>query len=151
MPRPQKKRTVAEPPKYNGFKPVGIRRYKLPMVYLTLDEYEAIRLTDLLGKEHAECAEIMNISRSTFTRLAEKARTKVAEFIVMGKQLQIEGGSIHFKRNKYKCKNCGEYFSSPIEEELTECPECGSEEITNMASDHGHGECCKEYNEQEKI
>ena len=76
---------------------------------------------------------------------------KVADFLVSGKQLQIEGGIIHFKRNKYKCGGCGEYFSSPIEDKLTECPHCGSHDIKDMADEHGHGDCCKEYNEQEEV
>ena len=144
MPRPQKDRIVGQPPIYTEFKPAGVRRKALDTVILTIDEYEAIRLTDLLNMEHAQAAEEMEISRPTFTRLIEQARSKLAQFLVEGKHLSIGGGNIHFRGNVYKCKNCCHVFEADINKILTHCPACGSDQITDLASEFGHGNCCRE-------
>ena len=81
MPRPKSNRIVHEPPLYTGFKPVGARAQTLEVIDLTLDEFEALRLADQMAMSHAEAAEEMEISRSTFTRLIEQARKKLADFI----------------------------------------------------------------------
>lgn len=62
-------------------------------VILTIDEYEVLRLVDHEGLTHSECARQMNISRTTATEICESARRKVAEAIVCGRELVIEGGS----------------------------------------------------------
>jgi predicted DNA-binding protein (UPF0251 family) len=60
---------------------------------LAVDEFEAIRLKDLEGLEQEECASRMNISQPTFHRLVLSARKKIAEAIVNGKAIRIEGGN----------------------------------------------------------
>jgi len=57
---------------------------------LNLDEFEAIRLADFEGLYHEEAAQLMNISRATFGRIIDNARSKIADFIINGKALQIE-------------------------------------------------------------
>jgi len=142
MSRPEKKRIVFEPPVFTEFKPVGIANKLLERVDLTLDEYEAFRLTDYLGMSHEEAAEEMEISRSTFTRLIEKARKKIAELIVNGKSLAIEGGNIHFRNNIFRCFNCGYMFKTNISNSFIECPNCHSKNLINLAGGFGHGKCC---------
>jgi len=80
MPRPERKRTVYTPPFFTDFKPIGVPNKLLNITLLSLDEYEAFRLADQVGLSHIEAAEQMEISRSTFTRLIEKARKKIADF-----------------------------------------------------------------------
>ena len=143
MSRPKKERIVHEPPIYTRFKPVGMRSYILEQAPLTIDEYEAIRLADYLGMEHSEAADEMEISRSTFTRLIEKARKKMADFLVEGKELLIEGGNIHFRGNIIRCLDCGHMFKTNFENEMTECPVCGSVNLLNLAGGFGHGRCCR--------
>ena len=109
MPRPQKKRSVHRPPLYSGFKPTGVRTRFLEQLTLTLDEFEAIRLADFLGKDHSESAGEMGISRSTFSRLVERARHKVAQFLIEGEHLQIDGGEVHFLGNVIRCDDCGHF------------------------------------------
>ena len=147
MPRPQKDRLVGHPPLFTDFKPVGIRRKALETIILSLDEYEAIRLTDHLNLEHSQAAEKMEISRPTFTRLIEQARFKIAQFLIEGRHLTIEGGNIHFRGNIYKCGNCGNIFKSEIDKIIGKCQKCGSENITDLASEFGHGNCCRERGE----
>jgi len=60
---------------------------------LTLEEIEAIRLRDLEHLEQVECAAKMNISRPTFQRVLGSARQKVADSLLAGKALRIEGGN----------------------------------------------------------
>jgi len=59
-----------------------------------VDEFEAIRLTDLEGLYQADAAEKMNISRQTLGRILESAHKKIADALVHGKALLIKGGPI---------------------------------------------------------
>jgi predicted DNA-binding protein (UPF0251 family) len=142
MPRPQYKRIVHEPPLFSDFKPIGVRGQDLKPVILTLDEFEAFRLADQLGLSHALAADEMEISRSTFTRLIEKARKKIADFIIQGRLLTIEGGTVHFRVNIIQCKNCGHMFKTSFKQNIRACPECQSRNIMNLAGNFGHGKCC---------
>ncbi|WP_303852721.1 DUF134 domain-containing protein [Seleniivibrio woodruffii] len=97
MPRPSKPRVIGAKPEIASFKPRGIAAKKLKAVNLTLDEFEAIRLADYQGLSHEDAAVLMNISRPTFSRLVEKARIKVASFIIEGSELNISGGNVQFQ------------------------------------------------------
>ena len=66
----------------------------LQQVALTVDELEALRLADLEGLYQEQAAQQMNVSRQTFGRIVEAARKKVADALVNGKALSIEGGPI---------------------------------------------------------
>jgi predicted DNA-binding protein (UPF0251 family) len=145
MPRPQKKRSVRHPPIHHGFKPSGVRARCLDDLALTLDEFEAIRLADYQGKDHHESAKEMDISRSTFSRLVERARRKVAQFLVEGKHLRIDGGSVHFERNLIRCNDCGQLLRVPFDVTTSECPDCGSADLTDLAGGFGHGRCCMRH------
>ena len=144
MSRPIKKRTVQEPPKIQGMKPIGVPVSFLDKVILSIDEYEAIRLADYEGLEHQKAAEIMNISRPTFTRLIEKARGKLAESIVAVKELIIEGGSFSFISDLIRCLDCGKIsrFEDPNYIPET-CPHCKSANIVHLnqwfSGGRGHG------------
>ena len=142
MPRPQYNRIVHEPPLFSDFKPIGVRGHNLKPIILTLDEFEAFRLADQLGLSHALAADEMEISRSTFSRLIEKARKKIADFIIHGRLLTIEGGTVHFRANIIQCKKCGHMFKINFKQNIRECPECHSKNIMNLAGNFGHGKCC---------
>jgi len=142
MPRPQNNRIVHEPPLFSEFKPIGVRGQNLKQIVLTLDEFEAFRLADQLGLSHADAAEEMKISRSTFSRLIAKARKKIAEFIIQGRLLTIEGGSVHFRFNIIQCQDCNLMFQMNLSQAITACPECNSTRIINLAGNFGHGKCC---------
>ncbi len=143
MPRPKSNRIVHEPPLYTEFKPAGTKGQALEVIDLSLDEFEALRLADQLGMSHAEAADEMEISRSTFTRLIEQARKKLADFIIKGKMLSINGGNVHFRNNIIKCQNCGHMFRINFNQIIKECPVCHSENLLNLAGGFGHGNCCR--------
>jgi len=62
---------------------------------MTLDEFEAVRLADREGMYHEQAAEHMGVSRPTFSRILESARQRIAEALVLGKVLRIEGGAVY--------------------------------------------------------
>ena len=142
MARPKSNRIVQTPPLYSEFKPLGVRRSELRTISLSLDEYEAIRLADNLGLSHLEASKEMDISRSTFSRLIDGARNKMAAFLIKGLFLQIEGGNIHFESDFIKCNNCGALYSISFDDHITECSKCKSTDLIKMASKYGHGRCC---------
>ncbi len=92
MPRPRKNRKVCCLPESSVFGPVPARIAKGEPVILTVDEYETIRLIDFENTSQEECADSMNVARTTVQRMYEKARRKIAECIVNGRLLRIEGG-----------------------------------------------------------
>ena len=69
----------------------------LDEVVVSVEEFEAIRLKDLGGLEQGECANKMKISQPTFHRLVVSARKKIADGIVNGKAIKIEGGNFSIK------------------------------------------------------
>lgn len=90
MARPKKCRRVAFEPEFCSFFPDGTPSSE--PVFLSIDEFEVIRLLDLEGKNQLECAEIMGVARTTITQVYEDARKKIADSIVHGKTLFIRGG-----------------------------------------------------------
>lgn len=90
-------RRVGQMPHSNFFKPAGVRMHKLDYSILTLGEFEALRLNDLEELDQNDAADKMNISQPTFHRLVKLARKKVADAIVNGKAIKIEGGNFKLK------------------------------------------------------
>lgn len=76
------------------FKPAGIPARFLEEVVVTLDEFESVRLADFQGMQQAEAAQRMGVSRPTFGRIVNSARRKIADALVNGKALRIEGGPV---------------------------------------------------------
>ena len=103
MPRPSRCRRVCEEPRFRTFYPEN--RSKLPPVTLLIDEYEVIRIVDLEKGSHEECARQMQISRTTVTEIYEKARYKIADAIVNGRGLVIEGGNYQICHGTFS-ENC---------------------------------------------
>ncbi len=90
MPRPRCCRRIDGLPACKMFKPAGLRLDALEEVRLSLEEYEAIRLADHEGLYQEDAAARMGVSRQTFGRTIEKARTKVARALVLGLALRID-------------------------------------------------------------
>lgn len=132
-PRPVRLRKVSNPPVISGLKPYGGKATagKHDIIFLHLEEYEAIRLCDHEQMNHQQASTLMAVSRPTLTRIYARARQKIADALVSGKQIVIEGGKIYFDSEWYACKVCGCYFNSP--DKLTtvkQCPLCRSHEFT---------------------
>jgi predicted DNA-binding protein (UPF0251 family) len=72
------------------FKPRGIPSSKMEILEIELDEFEAMRLCDIEGKNQIEASEIMEISRGTVQRLLASGRKKVMEGLLYDKGLLIK-------------------------------------------------------------
>lgn len=103
MARPIKKRFICCVPQNNIFTPKIKSKYE--DVILTVDEYETIRLIDLEKYTQEECAKQMHISRATAQSVYEVARNKIADALVHGKRLKIDGG--YFIMCKHYREKCG--------------------------------------------
>jgi len=76
-------------------------------VVMSLDEFEAIRLADQNNMYHADAAELMEVSRATFGRIVSSARGKMADALINGKTLRIEGGPVYAEKDgRHWCPAC---------------------------------------------
>jgi len=91
MPRPKKYRKVCHFPKNLTFYPESEGRMAEP-ICLTVDEYETIRLMDREGLSQEEAGERMHVARTTVQLIYASARKKLADTLVEGRPLRIEGG-----------------------------------------------------------
>ena len=94
MPRPRKLRFVQGRPIVNAFIPDRMPPWGREETTLPVEGLEAIRLSDFQGMDQETAATMMNVSRQTFGRILGEARGIIADALVMGKVLRIEGG--HF-------------------------------------------------------
>jgi predicted DNA-binding protein (UPF0251 family)/DNA-directed RNA polymerase subunit RPC12/RpoP len=138
MPRPKICRRVHCEPRVQYFKPRGVPLAFLQNVSLMVDEFEAIRLKDLEGLEQKAAAESMHISQPTFHRVIGSARKKMADALINGKAIRIEGGDyMSDSSRRFKCYACGREWDVPHGTERPDkCPNCGS---TNVQSPRGSG------------
>ncbi len=97
MARPKKCRQVSRLPRALYFKPRGIPMRELTEVYLTIEGAEALRLVDLKGLDQQSAAEQMDVSRHTLGRMLAQARRVVAQAIIEGLAIRIEGGDFIVK------------------------------------------------------
>jgi len=74
------------------FKPSGVEASSLQGVRLSVEEAEAIRLIDARGMEQTVAAKKRRVSQPTFSRVLGSARKKIADALVEGKTIKIEGG-----------------------------------------------------------
>ena len=144
MPRPIKRRNVCCLPNNCRFGALD-NASNADIVRMTVDEYETIRLIDLEGCTQEECAKQMNVARTTVQGIYIEARRKIAEFIVNGSNLEIDGGEYVLcsgKREKHFrgchrhecCENCKidnkevrrMKVAIPVEEKRTDCAVCMS-------------------------
>jgi predicted DNA-binding protein (UPF0251 family) len=127
MPRPHCPRRVDAVPSRTYFKPRGVPVARLEEIQLTVDELESLRLADLEGLYHEDAAGRMNVSRPTFGRIVESARRKVAEALVRGRALRIEGGTVELPAlRSFACPACRHRWQEPFGTGRPEaCPRCG--------------------------
>jgi predicted DNA-binding protein (UPF0251 family) len=134
MPRPFKCRSIALEPGATYFKPRGTPMTELAEVVLALDEFEAVRLADLEGLYQEEAAARMKVSRQTFGNIIHAARAKIAEAIVCGKALKIEGGVFKMEKMRgFVCDGCRYEWSVPFGTGRSAgCPKCRSSDIRRV-------------------
>lgn len=135
MARPTKWRRIEHIPAVPYFVPSDKALAGVAVNILKLEELEAVRLKDLEGLEQEECAERMAVSRPTFQRILLSAREKIADSLVNGKTINIEGGNFTLHICPAKCLDCGkEWLESyenldALEKGALSCPACGSNSV----------------------
>lgn len=135
MARPIKWRRIENVPIVPYFIPSNENVGGIPENILKLEELEAIRLKDLEGLDQSECAKRMEVSRPTFQRILLSAREIIADSLVNGKIIRIEGG--HFTRHicPVRCLDCKKEWMESYENVETinkgeyACPTCGSKRV----------------------
>jgi len=100
--RPKKTRWIKRAPGERCFKPRCKPLSRCDGVYLSLDEFEAMRLACLEGLKQVDAAKLMNISRPTFSRILTSAQRKIADGLVNIKAIRIEGGCCEVNGRKVK-------------------------------------------------
>lgn len=91
MSRPIKCRTICRFPQTLEFIPAMDKDEKDPII-LTIDEYETIRLIDKERLSQKQCSQQMQVARTTVQKIYDSARLKLANALVDGRPLKIEGG-----------------------------------------------------------
>lgn len=127
MGRLPKRRRVVSTPQTTYFAPDGVSRGTVQEICLSIDEAEAIRLKDLETLEQERCARSMCVSRPTFARILGSARQKMADAILNGKAIRIEGGNFEMAMQAFRCSNGHEWdipFEAMIAEPPQQCPTC---------------------------
>jgi len=129
-------------PQVTYFKPAGVPLVHLQEVRLSIEEAEAIRLKDIEGLEQDECAQRMRVSRPTFTRILQLARQKLADALLNGKAIRIEGGNYELAVRRFRCGNGHEWelpFEVMIDQPPALCPTCNTAEIMALWPWRGGG------------
>jgi len=119
-------------PQVNYFKPAGMPMAQLQEVRLSIEEAEAIRLKDINSLEQEDCAKKMCVSRTTFARILVSARQKIADALLNGKAIRIEGGNYEMAVSRFRCGN-GHEWEVPFEKMIVQQPEfCPTCNITDI-------------------
>jgi len=107
MARPKKCRRVCHFPQNLSFSPDEVKKETAEII-LTVDEYETLRLIDKEGYSQETCSEMMGVARTTVQQIYASARKKLADMLVDGLRLRIEGGD--FRLCDGKSCGCGGCF-----------------------------------------
>ena len=135
MARPQKNRFVTCDPTVSYFKPRGIPLREIEEVRLTIDQMEALRLSDLEGLSQEEAGRRMGVSRATFGRIIQRARKVVAEALIQGKAILLEGGTyqVRSSERQFACNDCKYQWAAGCGSgRPTQCPACGCGDFSRI-------------------
>ena len=146
MPRKVKCRRVCHYPQTLEFLPQNNNAEQEPIV-LTVDEYETIRLIDRRGMSQEQCAAFMQIARTTVQRIYETARKKLADFVVEGRPLRIEGGDFRLCNGSSTGCGCVDCFKQKIYEKYKE----KGEDIMRIAVTYENGEIFQHFGHTEEF
>ena len=138
MVRPKINRVVRKVPEVTYFKPRGIPLSDLGEINLTIEEIESLRLKHYQDLNQTKCAEKMEISQSTFSRILESAHKKLASAIIDGKAIKIMGGNYHIKKPfiGYGCLACKEEWEAINESTILDVDELTQETIDSFLPLH---------------
>jgi predicted DNA-binding protein (UPF0251 family) len=123
-------------PKITYFKPAGVPLIHLQEVRLSIEEAESIRLKEIEALEQDACARKMSVSRPTFARILLSARQKMADALLNGKAIRIEGGNYEMAVRRFRCGNGHEWevpFEVMVKKPPEICPSCNISDIMALS------------------
>ncbi|MDD2653492.1 MAG: DUF134 domain-containing protein [Candidatus Omnitrophica bacterium] len=102
--RPKKLRIIKNEPQIRQFSPRG-KPGRPDEIELKFEEFEALRMTDFIGLSQKEAAQNMQISQQTFSRVLNHGRRSLAEALIMGKIIRIQGGDYSLRNTALQGKS----------------------------------------------
>jgi len=160
--RPHKYRKISQfRPRFNYFRPKGMKQENFEKIYLTAEEFEALRLKHYENLRQNAAADEMGISQTTFSRILVRTHQKMTKALVEGLGITIQSHStstpcpaidntqkkpLNQSKNPlktsfygYSCLNCGFEWATPKSEEIKlnksekpNCPQCASNETYKL-------------------
>lgn len=132
MPRHRHRRKMLEPPHFRGYQPYGTSSKGQPPVELLYEEYEALKWADYFGMSHHEACRHMGVSRSTFARIYEHARRKIARALVETREITTSPGNAFFDEDWFECRDCHARFTLRHARRKENCPSCESNDLESI-------------------
>ena len=132
MPRHKSKKQITNLPAFIGYKPEGIHFAKGGSIELLFEEFHALDLVDYRDMNFEQAALSMNISKSSFARLIQSARKKVAKAFVECKAIEASPGNTYSNYNWLRCEDCCYVIKLNKSDQIAECPSCNSKKLRNM-------------------
>jgi predicted DNA-binding protein (UPF0251 family) len=151
VPRPVKCCRIENFPGTTYFKPAGIPIRELEEISLSPVEIEALRWKEIENLDQEQGAEKMRISRPTFQRILASARYKIADALIKGKAIRIEGGNFEIAARRFVCAKGHQWdvpFQTAIDNPPSECPTCQTSQIQPLhplsvgCAQPGRRTCC---------
>lgn len=147
MPRPRKCRRVCDYPQTLAFSPEGRIRGG-ETVILTVDEYETIRLIDKEGLSQEQCGDCMQVARTTVQQIYASARKKLADVLVDGLPLRIEGGDYQLCNGGNRACGCSNCYKQRFHQQYAK-PK--GETIMRIAVTYENGEIFQHFGHTEQF
>lgn len=97
---------------------------------LGAEESYALYLKDIKGLHQQECATLMGISRASFQQILDTAHRKVAQALLAGAKLKVEGGEFVTQLCQMTCQQCGHHYLPHLLKDKKTCPNCGSGSVS---------------------
>ena len=147
MSRPRKCRRVCDLPRTLMFFPEDAES-RGQAVVLTVDEYEAIRLIDKEGLSQEQCGQFMQVARTTVQQIYAGARKKLADVLVDGLPLRIEGGDYRLCNGVSRARGCGDCYKQKCNRQYAK-PK--GEHIMRVAVTYENGEIFQHFGHTEQF
>ena len=147
MPRPKKCRRVCDYPQTLTFLPED-HKNREQAVILTVDEYETIRLIDKEGLSQEQCGDFMQVARTTVQQIYASARKKLADVLVDGLPLRIEGGDYQLCSGGNRACGCTNCYKQKFNQQHAK-PK--GEHIMRIAVTYENGEIFQHFGHTEQF
>ena len=147
MPRPKKCRRVCDYPQTLTFLPED-HKNREQVVILTVDEYETIRLIDKEGLSQEQCGDFMQVARTTVQQIYASARKKLADVLVDGLALRIEGGDYQLCNGGNRACGCSNCYKQKFNQQYAK-PK--GETIMRIAVTYENGEIFQHFGHTEQF